>query len=170
MLIFTTNNRAICVCSSERWHCETLLSYRWTHLTSPRGWTLPSRTEEVSLWKWLLSLRNDRSWIWTACRSAVLPVDGLQRPCRIVCFPHSGSWQVQGGPAYICRDQRKCVFHNMGTLMFIAFVSSPLHQDIYAHLHQLWVSTSSAVTKWMFQSVIHTSVPSKNTVTPSRSH
>ena len=31
-------------------------------------------------------------------------------------FPHSGSWQVQGGPAYICRDQRKRVFHNMGPL------------------------------------------------------
>ena len=35
-------NRAICVSSSEQWHCETLLSYRWTHRTSPRGWTSPS--------------------------------------------------------------------------------------------------------------------------------
>ena len=24
---------------------------------------------------------------------------------------------AQGGPVYICRDQRKCVFHNMGHLM-----------------------------------------------------
>ena len=42
---------------------------------------------------------------------------GLQRPCRnllfssgIVCFPHSGSRQAQGRPAYICRGQRKRVF------------------------------------------------------------
>ena len=34
----------------------------------------------------------------------------------ITCFPHSGSWQAQGGPAYICRDQRKCVYNNMGPL------------------------------------------------------
>ena len=38
--------------------------------------------EEAGLWKSLLLLSNDRSWIWTACRSAVLPVGGLQRPCR----------------------------------------------------------------------------------------
>ena len=43
---------------------------------------------------------------WVACRDHV----------GIICFPHSGSWQAQGGPAYICRDQRKCVFPNMGPL------------------------------------------------------
>ena len=41
---------------------------------------------------------------------------GCRDHSGLVCFPHSGSWQVQGGPAYICRDQRKCVFHNMGPL------------------------------------------------------
>ena len=30
-----------------------------------------NRAEEVSLYKCLLSLRNERSWIWTACRSTV---------------------------------------------------------------------------------------------------
>ena len=42
---------------------------------------------------------------------------GCRDHAGITCFPHSGSWQAQGGPAYICRDQRKCVFHNMGPLM-----------------------------------------------------
>ena len=42
---------------------------------------------------------------WLGCRDA-----------GITCFPDSGSWQAQGGPAYICRDQRKCVFHDMGPL------------------------------------------------------
>ena len=44
MLIFTTNNRAICVCSSERRHYKTRLSLHWTHQTSPRGWTPLSQT------------------------------------------------------------------------------------------------------------------------------
>ena len=37
MLIFTTDNRAIYMSSSEQQHCETLLSYHLTHQTSPRG-------------------------------------------------------------------------------------------------------------------------------------
>ena len=40
---------------------------------------------------------------WVGCRDHA-----------IACLPHSGSGQAQGGPAYIERDQRKCVFHNMG--------------------------------------------------------
>ena len=43
---------------------------------------------------------------WTGCRDHV----------GIACFPHSGRWQAQGGPAFICRDQRKLVFANMGPL------------------------------------------------------
>ena len=41
---------------------------------------------------------------------------GCRDHAGIACFPHSGSWQAQGGPAYIWRDQRKWVFHNMGPL------------------------------------------------------
>ena len=48
MLIFTTNNRVICASSSERWRCERLLAYRWTHPTSPRGWTPPSRISPIN--------------------------------------------------------------------------------------------------------------------------
>ena len=40
---FCCSNQAICVSSSERWHCKTLLAYRWTHWTSPWGWTPPLR-------------------------------------------------------------------------------------------------------------------------------
>ena len=43
---------------------------------------------------------------WVGCRDHV----------GVTCFPHSGSWQAQRGPAYICRDQSKRVFHNMGPL------------------------------------------------------
>ena len=41
---------------------------------------------------------------------------GCRDHAGIACFPHSGSWQAQGGPVYVCRDWRKCVFHNMGPL------------------------------------------------------
>ena len=40
---------------------------------------------------------------------------GYRDHAGITCFPHSGSWQAQEGPAYICRDQRR-VFYNMGPL------------------------------------------------------
>ena len=43
---------------------------------------------------------------------------GCRDHAGITCFPHSGSWQAQGGPAYICRDQTKCDFHNMGPLEY----------------------------------------------------
>ena len=41
---------------------------------------------------------------------------GCRDHAGITCFSHSGSWQAQRGPAYICRDQSKRVFHNMGPL------------------------------------------------------
>ena len=37
MLIFTTNNRAICMSNSKRRHCKTLIFHCWTHQTSPWG-------------------------------------------------------------------------------------------------------------------------------------
>ena len=41
---------------------------------------------------------------------------GCREDAGLICFPHSGSWQAQGGPVYIRRYQRKRVFHNMGSL------------------------------------------------------
>ena len=49
---------------------------------------------EAGLWTSLLSLRNNRSWIWTACRSPVFPVDGLQRRCRTRLL--SSFWELVG--------------------------------------------------------------------------
>ena len=48
MLIYTTSYRAIRTSNSERRHCETLLSYCWTHQTSPRGWTPPSLISPIT--------------------------------------------------------------------------------------------------------------------------
>ena len=45
---------------------------------------------------------------------------GCRDHAGIACFPHSGSWHAQGGPAYISKDQRKHVFHNMGPLSHIS--------------------------------------------------
>ena len=122
MLIFTTNNRVICVSSSERWHCETLLSYRWTHRTSPWGWTPPSQISPIIAQRRPVYDNDSFCYIMTGAESEQ-PVGapcyqwvGCRDHAGLVCFPHSGSWQAQGGPAHICRDQRKCVFHNMGPL------------------------------------------------------
>ena len=123
-LIYTTNSRAICVSSSEQRHCKTLLSFRWTHRTTPQGWTplswisptnAQSRSAYINNSFWCC---NKRSRIWTACWSAVLPVGGLQRPCSICWF--SSLWELAGsGRSSLCRDQRKHVFHNMGPLTLL---------------------------------------------------
>ena len=89
MLIFTTNNRAICVSSSEWWHCKTLVAYQWTHLGNGRlrlRYLLISshRAEEVNLWTSLVSLGNKSSWIRTACRSAVWPVGSCRDDAGLV--------------------------------------------------------------------------------------
>ena len=110
----STTDQYECLTLSENIakHCYLTAGHTELHLGDGRPHLryLLSRAEEACLCKWLLSLQNERRWIWTACRSDVLPVDGLQRPCR------NRSWQVQGGPVYTCRDQRKRVFHNMGLL------------------------------------------------------
>ena len=41
---------------------------------------------------------------------------GCRDHAGIAYFPHFGCWEAQGGPVYICRDQRKYVFCNMGPL------------------------------------------------------
>ena len=122
MLIFTTNNRAICMSSSEQRHCETLLAYRWTHRTSPRGWTPPSQISSIIAQR-RPAYENDALCYVMKGSESEQPVGapfhewvGCRDHAGIVCFPHSGSWQAQGGPVYICRDQRKCGFHNIGPL------------------------------------------------------
>ena len=53
-----------------------------------------------------------RSRIWTACRSVVLPVGGLQRPCRNHVF--SSFWALAGSGK--TRRLEKTVFYDMGHL------------------------------------------------------
>ena len=50
--------------------------------------------EEASPWTSLFLLWNDRSWIWTVCRSAVLPVGELQRRWRTHLL--SSFWELVG--------------------------------------------------------------------------
>ena len=89
--------------SSERRHCETLL----TNITQ----RTPAYEND--------SLR----YVMTGAGSEQ-PV-GAPFHQWVGCFPHSGSWQAQGGLVYICRDQRKHVFHNMGPLISLKLESLP---------------------------------------------
>ena len=57
--------------------------------------------EEACLW--LFSLRINRSLIWTACRSSILPVGGLQRPCRDCLFSSFLELAGSGRTSCICR-------------------------------------------------------------------
>ena len=129
--------------SNFEWrHCNTLLSHCWTHRISPRGWTPPlsdishHRAEEVGLCKWLLLLRNDRSRIWTACWSAVLPEGGLQRPCRNHLL--SSFWELAGPgrtSIFMQRPKKTC-FSEYGTFnVRLAWQHSHSNQTAYQKGH-----------------------------------
>ena len=125
-LIFTTNNRAICVSSSEQRRCETLLSHHWTHRTSPWGWTPPSRISPITVqrrpaydndsFRYVTKGAESEQHVRVPCYQWM----GCRDHAGVACFHHYGSWQAQGGPAYISRDQRKRVFLNMGPLSLTA--------------------------------------------------
>ena len=128
MLIFTTNNRAICLSSSEQQQCKTLLAHRWTHRTSPRGWKPPSQISPITAQRRPV-YDNDSFHYVTKGVESEQPVGapcyqwvGCRDHAGIACFPHSGSWQVQRGPVYICRDQRKHVFSQHGTFKIYIFI------------------------------------------------
>ena len=123
MLIFTTNNRTTCVSSFERQHCEKL-SHCWTHQTSHWWRTRPSRISPITVQR-RQAYDNDFFPYVTKEADSEQPVGapfyqwvGYRDHAGIICFPHSGSWQAQGGPAYICRDQRKHVFYDMAPLKY----------------------------------------------------
>ena len=93
MLIFTTNNRAICMSNSEQSHCQTLLAYR-THRTSTRGWTPPSQISPIIVQK--RPTYENLSFHYVTKGLPVGAVFYQWLGCRdhagLVCFPHSGSW------------------------------------------------------------------------------
>ena len=78
--------------------CGFLMAvYTWTHLLQyivvVRSFLRMLKLRKLAVCK-LFSLRNERSWIWIACRSPILPVGGLQRPCRNRLF--SSFWDLAG--------------------------------------------------------------------------
>ena len=90
--------------------------YKLTHRTSPRGWTPPSQISPITVQR-RPAYENLYFCYATTGAESEQPVGapfyqwvGCRDHAGITCFPHSGSWQAQGGPAYICRGQRKCVF------------------------------------------------------------
>ena len=78
---------------------------------------------------------------------------GCRDNAGIPCFPHSGSWQAQGGPAYICRDQRKHVFYNMGPLN-----NGKLIHFIFSRLCKWKKTPLVAVTSCYFTIFLHFSI------------
>ena len=73
------------------------------------------RAEEAGLRnKLLLPLRNERSWTWTACRSAVLPVGGLQESLAFLILGVGRLKEDQ--LVYYVETRENMFFHNMGTL------------------------------------------------------
>ena len=84
-----------CVSSSERRHCKTLLSLRWTHRTSPRRWTPLSRISPIITQR-RPAYKNDSFPFVTKGAEIEQPVGapfyqwvGCRDHAGITCFPHS---------------------------------------------------------------------------------
>ena len=84
--------------NSERRHCETLLAYRWTHQTSPRGWTPPSRISPITVQRRLANEHLSFRYIMKGAKSEQ-PVGapfyqwvGCRDHAGLVLCHHSGSW------------------------------------------------------------------------------
>ena len=87
-----------------------------------QGWTPPSQISSITTQRRSAYVNDSFRYITKGAESEQ-PVGapcyqwvGCRDHAGITCFPHSGSWQAQGGPAYIWINQRKCVFRNMGPL------------------------------------------------------
>ena len=110
MLIFTTNNRAICMSNSEWRHCETLLSYYWTHWTSPRGWMPPSWISPITAQRRSAYVNDSFHYVTKGAESEQL--------VRVLFY------------------QRKCVFYNMEPLRNVVSSSSYSHSILQPGKHQ----------------------------------
>ena len=144
MLIITTNNRAIaCLAPSDN-VVKPLQSHRWTHQTSPRGWTPPSLISPVTVQRRLAYDNDSFCYIMkgaesvartcspaTACRSAVLPVGGLQRTCRNYWF--SSFWELADSgrtSLYMQRPEKMC-FLWYGTFKGFCKCASRFHGNTW---------------------------------------
>ena len=83
-------------------------------------WLAHTHSEEACQWKWLFRYVTKGAESEQPVGAAFYQWMGCRDHAGIICFLHCGSWQAQGGPVYICRDQRKCVFHNMGHFKFLS--------------------------------------------------
>ena len=98
MLIYTTNNGASCMSSSEGRHCETLLAYRCTHYTSPQGWKphswispiIAQRRQDYDnlSFRYVTSGAASEQPVWAPFYQWV----GYRDHAGLVCFPHSWRW------------------------------------------------------------------------------
>ena len=119
---FLQPTTAICVYNSERRHHKTPLSYCWTHQTLPRGWMPLSWISPITTQRRPAYENDSFRYVTKGAESEQTAGAPFYQwmDCKdhagVICVPHSGSWQAQGGPLYVCRHQRKHVFHNMGSL------------------------------------------------------
>ena len=123
----------ICTSISERQHCETLLAYHWTHRT------LPCRISPIIAQR-RSAYENDSFHYITACMSAVLPVGGLQRPCRNLVFLNLGVGRLREDQ-FIYVDTRENMFFMIWDLQVLGHI---LIVYIYSNVvcnngFQLWV-------------------------------
>ena len=73
---------------------------------------------------------------------------GCRDHAGLVCFPHSGSWQAQGGPVYKCSHQRKHVFQNRGPLYTILITvpgENPWSHCLYGRRKSIWEKKAKSI-------------------------
>ena len=90
------------------------------------------------------------------------------RDAGITGFHYSGSWQAQGGPAYICRDQRKHVCFFLLDKCFIIY-SQNVFFDKQMYKYSLY-DNHSGVTSHRWSNIIDAKCKHWFTSPPSLRH